>query len=133
MIEIGTLWRSHPCHVSDVLQIPAHNIFAWTDSSIALHWISGNPRKYKTFIGNRISEIVQNVPPKSWRHVRTEHNPADCLPRGVMLSELINHPLWWKGPPWLELESSKWPSTFTSSSYESSDLEMCLAATNCNS
>ena len=115
-------------HVSDVLQIPAHNVFAWTDSSIALHWISGNPRKYKTFIGNRISEIVQNVPPKSWRHVRMEHNPADCLSRGVMPSELINHPLWWKGPPWLELESSQWPSTFMSLSYESSDLEMCLAA-----
>ena len=111
-------------HVSDVLQIPAHNVFA----SIALHWISRNPRKYKTFIGNRISEIVQNLPPKSWRHVRTEHNPADCLSRGVMLSELINHPLWWKRPPWLELESTKWPSTYMSPSYESSDLEMCLAA-----
>ena len=45
-----------------------------------------------------------------------------------MLSELINHLLWWKGPPWLELESSKWPSTVTSTSYDSSDLEMCLTA-----
>ena len=53
-------------HVNDVLQIPEHNVFAWTDSSIALHWISGNPRKYKTFIGNQISEIVQNLQPKSW-------------------------------------------------------------------
>ena len=45
-----------------------------------------------------------------------------------MPSELINHPLWRKGPPWLELESSKWPYTLMLTSYESSDLEMYLAA-----
>ena len=29
--------------------------------------------------------------------------------RGIFLSELIKHDLWWKGPEWLELSESHWP------------------------
>ena len=36
-------------------------------------------------------------------------NPADCASRGVLPSELVNHPLWWTGPDWLHLETHEWP------------------------
>ena len=31
----------------------------WTDSSIVLHWLLGNPKRFKTFVGNRVAEITE--------------------------------------------------------------------------
>ena len=51
-------------HVKDVLQVPASDIYAWTDSEIVLHWLSGNPRRFKTYVGNRVSDIVDKIAPE---------------------------------------------------------------------
>ncbi len=83
-------------HVRQVLKIPLSHIHAWTDSTIVLNWLDGSPRR------NRISTIVDLIPPDKWRHVRSTENPADCASRGVYPSELIHHPLWWNGPSWLQ-------------------------------
>ena len=96
-------------HVRDVLSIPLNKVFAWTDSTVVLHWLSGNPNRFKTFVGNRISDIVDLVPPGHWRHVDGSENPADCASRGLFPSELIDHTLWWNGPEWLSLEPVSWP------------------------
>ena len=97
------------CHVQEVLSIPLSSIFGWTDSTIVLHWMSGDPRRLKTYVGNRISSIVDRVPPGQWKHVRGTENPADCASRGLFPQELKDHPLWWSGPPWLKLPPDKWP------------------------
>ena len=39
-------------HVQSVLKIPAANVVAWTDSTVVLCWLHGNPRRFKTFVGN---------------------------------------------------------------------------------
>ena len=39
-------------HVKEILQIPMSHVFAWTDSTIVLNWLSGNPRRFKTYVGN---------------------------------------------------------------------------------
>ena len=44
-------------HVQQVLEIPLNSVFAWTDSTIVLSWLVGNPRRFKTFVGNRVSYI----------------------------------------------------------------------------
>ncbi|XP_011700179.1 PREDICTED: uncharacterized protein LOC105457283 [Wasmannia auropunctata] len=44
-----------------------------------------------------------------WHHVPGQDNPADCASRGLSPGELVTHPLWWKGPPWLLAEPSSWP------------------------
>lgn len=49
-------------HVKDVLEIRLNNIYAWTDSTIVLSWLVGNPRRFKTFVGNRVSYIVDVIP-----------------------------------------------------------------------
>lgn len=97
--------------LEEVLKIPVSNIYAWTDSTIVLDWLCGNPRRFKTFVGNRVSEIMDTTPTSQWRHVPSRQNPADCASRGLSPAELLQHELWWKGPPWLLLDVSSWPNT----------------------
>lgn len=75
--------------------------YAWTDSSTALVWIRSSPHRWSTFIANRTSQIHEYTPPDIWRHVPTQYNPVDCASRGLFPTELVNHPLWWGGPPFL--------------------------------
>ena len=56
------------------------------------------------FVGNRLSDILTKLPPKTWHHVPILHNPADCASRWLSPKELVNHVLWWEGPPWLSVE-----------------------------
>ena len=50
------------CHCQVILNLPSEDIFAWTDSTIVLNWLVGNPRRFKTFVGNRVSSIIDSVP-----------------------------------------------------------------------
>ena len=74
--------------------------FCMADS---MNWIVGNPRRFKTHVGNRVSCIVDLIPPNHWHHVEGSQNPADCTSRGLLPSELLTHDLWWNGPSWLKL------------------------------
>ena len=96
-------------HVRQVLDIPLSKVYAWTDSTIIQNWLDGSPRRFKTYVGNRISTIVDLVPPDKWRHVRSADNPADCASRGLYPSELLDYSLWWNGPDWLDKSPSEWP------------------------
>lgn len=89
--------------VSQAMRIPDTQLFAWTDSSIVISWILGEPQKWKTFVANRVVEITGNVNPKQWYHVLSQDNPADIASRGMFLSELKTSKLWWHGPKWLSM------------------------------
>ncbi len=86
-------------------------VYAWTDSTIVLNWLDGSPRRFKTYVGNRVSTIISLIPPDRWRDVRSADNPADCAYRGLYPSQLIEHALWWDGPDWLKESKSNWPET----------------------
>lgn len=92
------------------LKVDDISIFAWTDSSIVLHWIKAQPTKWKTFVANRVSSIQHRVPMSSWRHVPTADNPADCASRGLDTGALQSFSLWWHGPVWLRKSQSEWPA-----------------------
>ena len=47
-------------HASKILGID--DIYAWTDGTVVLDWLQGNPRRLKPFVGNRVSEILSFVP-----------------------------------------------------------------------
>ena len=115
-------------HVRLTLNIPVDDVHAWTDSTIVINWLDGNPRRFRTYVGNRISFILDRLPPSRWNHVPGEQNPADCASRGVFPQELIEHELWWRGPAWLKLPSSQWPGPTELPPNEPSDEqnEVCL-------
>ena len=50
------------CHVRKVLDEPITSVFAWTNSTIVLSWLSDNPRRFKTYVGNRVSNILDQLP-----------------------------------------------------------------------
>jgi len=105
-------------------------VIAWTDSTIVINWLDGSPRRFKTYVGNRVSFIISHIPSKNWNHVRGEQNPADCASRGLYPKQLIEHDLWWHGPAWLRLSSSNWPRQKDVPPSTSSDeqKEICLHA-----
>ncbi|XP_026326215.1 uncharacterized protein LOC113234908 [Hyposmocoma kahamanoa] len=88
--------------VADTLQVPKGNLHAWTDSSIVLAWLSSHPSRWKTFIANRVSEILTDR--DLWSHVASKENPADPASRGTQQSECVENLLWNQGPEWLHLE-----------------------------
>jgi hypothetical protein len=79
-------------------------LFAWTDSANVLHWLNKHTYHWMTFIANRIAEIQKLLPRPLWHHVPTEDNPADCVSRGVTVTELKEHKLYWYGPWFLGLD-----------------------------
>ncbi|XP_014361661.2 uncharacterized protein LOC106713372 [Papilio machaon] len=91
--------------VSQVMNIPKSKIYAWSDSTIVLAWIAGEPSRWTTFVSNRTSEILTMLEPEQWRHVATDQNPADSASRGLKVTELIGNKLWWHGPNWLHQET----------------------------
>ena len=65
-------------YVCQVLEIPLSHTCGWTDSTIVLNWLDGSPRHFKTFVGNRVSTIMELIPPDKWNNISGLDNPADC-------------------------------------------------------
>ncbi|XP_059054953.1 uncharacterized protein LOC131849000 [Achroia grisella] len=84
------------------------NVIAFSDSTVTLCWIYSSPHRWDTFVGNRVSQLQSYLAPDSFRHVSGIDNPADCLSRGLTPAQIIDHPLWFHGPPWLSSSPSEW-------------------------
>lgn len=77
------------------------DVYYWTDSEIALCWLQKEPSRLKVFVANRVAKIQRNTPIERWSHVRSEHNPADLLSRGMSAKDLLKAQLWWQGPAFI--------------------------------
>lgn len=92
-----------------VALIEINNTHFWCDSSVTLAWIRGQPYQWKEFVRNRVTEIQETTDKSRWRHVRSEHNPADIISRGANPEQLIRSTIWWHGPEWLKNDEANWP------------------------
>ena len=72
-------------HVCQVFQLPLSSIYAWTDSTIVLNWLIGDPRRFKSYVGNRVSYIADLISPEdgamstALRIQLTQHPEASFL------------------------------------------------------
>lgn len=82
--------------------------YFWTDSEIALNWLHKEPAQLKVFVANRVAKIQRNTQVDRWGHVRSAHNPADLLSRGITAKELLTAKLWWQGPNFIRDKSYQW-------------------------
>ncbi|XP_070138848.1 uncharacterized protein [Drosophila bipectinata] len=104
-------WIQQQLHV---LQMRV-TVYYWSDAMIVLHWIYGDPCRWKTFVANRIGSIQEVSYASQWGHVSTQDNPADCATRGLTPLQLAQDKLWWSGPDWLQEPEDHWPKvTLTS-------------------
>ncbi|XP_034936335.1 uncharacterized protein [Chelonus insularis] len=97
-------------YVHQILDVKPTHIYLWTDSTVTLTWIQAHPSRWKEFVRNRVSAIQDLSPNSVWRHVPGKSNPADCASRGLTISQLQKHSLWWTGPQWLIKDESTWPT-----------------------
>ena len=81
----------------------------WNDSAIVLAWIRGDPNRYKTFVCNRVTEILEYTAPSQWRHCSGSENPAYIVSRGLHAQDLSTSNTWCTGPVWLRDAPSDWP------------------------
>ena len=119
-------------HMKKLFYVSLDHLYAWTDSTVVLNWLEGNPRCFKAYVGNRVSDIIDCIPPSRWRHVSGGvENPADCGSRGLLPSELLEHQLWWNGPNWLLKVSTLWPQPIEIPPLENTNEErnVCLTTT----
>ena len=80
---------SHPSHCTTGLTLSLHS-------------------QLPVFIRNRTTEILRFTDLSSWSHVSSANNPADILCCGCSADELLQSPLWQRGPPWLT-DHLLWP------------------------
>jgi hypothetical protein len=73
----------------------------WTDSKVALYWITQQEKEWKQYVQSRVEEIRSLVPAEHWCHCPGAENPADIPSRGILPTELASSELWWSGPKWL--------------------------------
>ena len=114
-------------NVRDVLQkigtgVPIRRAIGWSDSTTALHWISGHGNhQYKQFVSNHCEKITSKL--AEWRHVPGLENPADIASRGAKFCELDDK--WWYGPDWLN-DETKWPEKVITNSTADTEVEAKL-------
>ncbi|XP_031639935.1 uncharacterized protein LOC116351917 [Contarinia nasturtii] len=85
-------------------------IHFWSDSMVTLHWIGKNPLQLKTYVSNRVAMIQEYSTNASWKHVKTQDNPADLISRGMKISDFVRSDHWKHGPTWLSKDQGEWPT-----------------------
>ena len=94
--------------VCEQLELSMNAVTYLSDSTTALWWIRGEPRNFRPFVANRVSDVISESDPAQWHHVRTELDVADIATRGVPASSLQADSWWIRGPEFLWAERAEW-------------------------
>ncbi|XP_064637114.1 uncharacterized protein LOC135493593 [Lineus longissimus] len=91
------------------LHLPITASIYWTDSTTVLRYLKNVTKRFKSFVANRISEILETTNSDQWRYIPTHLNPADCCSRGMKAAALCADEQWKTGPTFLRQEEDTWP------------------------
>ena len=78
----------------------------WIDSQVVLSWLKASPREFKPFVSVRVALIQETIDPQEFSYIRSEHNPADALLKGIIPEQLGK---WSQGPQFLRKPHEEWP------------------------
>ena len=105
------LLADHMNYVTCTLNnIEFSSIYCWTDSEIALCWITGVKKQWNIWVENRVVKIRKKSNNYNWRHVPGSINPADIATRNITVKDLDPESIWFTGPKFLLSPSSDWPN-----------------------
>ncbi|KAL1448058.1 hypothetical protein WDU94_015587 [Cyamophila willieti] len=91
------------------IRLSINQIHLFSDSCVVLSWLKTPPHQLKTYVANRVTQILEITQPAQWRHVTTERNSADPASRGLSPTLLVKNGLWFKGPAFLKQPIEDWP------------------------
>ncbi|XP_033227916.1 uncharacterized protein LOC117179862 [Belonocnema kinseyi] len=103
-------WARLCSKVTLSLDLSITKIYLWCEATIVLGWLKKKPSTLPIFESNRVSKIQGLTRTESWRHVRSEDNPADCISRGVAPNILEASKLWWEASNFLRKAEREWLS-----------------------
>ena len=83
--------------------------YYFTDSLITLGRIRKGYSSFKTYVANRVKEILRLTNHTQWSFTPNFLNPADYTSRGLDAQQLVKEKLWWDGPNFMLLDKKKWP------------------------
>ena len=78
----------------------------WVDSQVVLSWLKTSPRTFKKFVLVQVAEIQETIDPQEFSCMRSEHNPADALTKGILPERLEK---WSQGPQFFKKPQEEWP------------------------
>lgn len=81
----------------------------WSDSTSVLKYIKNETSRFRTFVANRVSEILKVSQVSQWRYVNTTINPADLASRGSCADAFLKNKTWLSGPEYLLHPEQDWP------------------------
>ena len=100
-------------------------VMFWSDSQIVLHYLRSETLPLKTFVANRVAEILSATKEHRWHFLPGIDNPADDGTRGVHVASLTAaKSRWLNGPGFLSGPVSAWPEDDFQSCFRSDDLEV---------
>ena len=73
-----------------------------TDSAITLCWINQDQRPLMCGVRNAVIEIRRLSNTDQWKHVPTDHNPADIGTRPISVEDLMKNEEWFHGCQWMK-------------------------------
>ena len=77
--------------------------------SAVLKFIRNKDKRFHTMVANRIAMIHDGSEVTSWRHVKSNLNPADDASRGMSVESIIGRSRWSMGPGFLSQTEEHWP------------------------
>lgn len=70
------------------MDLEKKNLKFYSDSQIALGYITNDARRFYVYVANKVSRIRSFSEPDQWQHVTTDQNPADLGTRSFDAQEL---------------------------------------------
>ena len=110
--------------LTNELEITIDQVTFWTDSMIVLGYIKNVSRRFKTFVGNRLSVIHDATSPDQWHYVDSSLNPVDIASRGIDANDKENLKIWLNGPEFLSHDSDHWPHEQVTTEVAEDDIEL---------
>ena len=86
-------------------RVEINDVIGWTDSEVAICWIKGKSKCWKSWVENRVVAIRSIIPAASWYHVSSGDNPADIPTRINNLKGIMADGVWLNGPEFLRKEN----------------------------
>lgn len=93
--------------VVNELEYNIEKVLFWTDSTAVLHFLKSKTKRFKIYVSNRVSEILDLTELHQWHYVPSLKNAGDHASRAKSVKDLINSS-WFSGPEFLLQREDTW-------------------------